>query len=597
MRDADTVLGIIQVRGEKRLPLEDVYRQLFNPTLYLKAYGKIYRNAGAMTKGMTDETADGMSLAKIESIIEEIRYERFRWTSVRRTYIPKKDGKQRPLGIPTWKDKLVQEVLRLILEAYYEPQFRDSSHGFRPAKGCHTALSNISINWKGTKWFIEGDIKGYFDNIDHEILLSILGANIHDNRFLELIKGLCRAGYCDDWAWHTTLSGVPQGGIISPILANIYLDRLDRFVEDELIPTYTNGTKRKGNPEYIALGTKIAKHRKEGDFDSANEATKLRRTIPSTMPDDPDYRRLRYIRYADDFLLGFVGTKVEATEIKDHLKTFLKEKLHLELSEGKTLITHAATEHARFLGYEIYAQHADDCITRNRRTINGKIGMLMPKTFVNEVCRAFMKDGKIVHQAERMNDSDFSIVSQYQSELRGYYQYYQMATNVSSLHKVRWVLETSLLKTLAMKHKTSVMSVVKSHKARTPTPHGEMTCIRVKVSRPNKDPLVATFGGIPLRRNQKAVIQDRAIHTFTQRSGRTELIKRLLAHECEVCGTEGPTEVHHIRALKDLTVPGRKEKPKWMKVMAARRRKTLVLCLGCHDDLHAGRPMKFRDKE
>jgi len=597
MRDADTVLGIIRVRGEKRLPLEDVYRQLFNPTLYLKAYGKIYRNAGAMTKGMTDETADGMSLKKIESIIEEIRFERFRWTSVRRVYIPKKDGKQRPLGIPTWKDKLVQEVLRLILEAYYEPNFRGSSHGFRPTRGCHTALSDIHHNWKGTKWLIEGDIKGYFDNIDHEILLAILGENIHDNRFLALIKALCRAGYCDDWRWHTTLSGVPQGGIISPILANIYLDRLDSYVEDELIPMYTKGTRRKTNPEYGRFSILIAKHRKEGDYTSAERLIKLRRTLPSGMTDDPDYRRLRYIRYADDFLLGYMGTKIEAQEIKDKLKTFLKEQLHLDLSEEKTLITHAASERAKFLGYEISALHADDYIFGNRRTINGIMGLRMPNTFVNKICQTVMADGRIMHRAELMNDNDFSIVSQYQSELHGYYQYYQMATNANDLYKVQWVLGISLLKTLAAKHKTSVTTVLKLYKTKTHTPHGEQTCFRVKVPRPNKDPLVATYGGIPLRRNIKAVIHDKAIHTFKVSSNRTELLKRLLANECEVCGKEDFTEVHHIRALKDLKVPGRKEKPQWMKVMSARRRKTLVLCRECHDDLHAGRPMKFRDVE
>lgn len=596
MRDADTVLGIIRVRGEKRLPLEDVYRQLFNPTLYLKAYGKIYRNTGAMTKGMTDETADGMSLKKIESIIEEIRFERFRWTSVRRVYIPKKDGKQRPLGIPTWKDKLVQEVLRLILEAYYEPNFRDSSHGFRPERGCHTALSDIYHNWKGTKWLIEGDIKGYFDNIDHELLLAILGESIHDNRFLAFIKALCRAGYCDDWKWHTTLSGVPQGGIISPILANIYLDRLDKYVEDELIPTYTKGTRRKANPEYQRLGYQIDRYRKEGDFTSAEELIKVRRSLPSQVSDDPDYRRLRYVRYADDFLLGYAGAKTEAQEIKDKLKTFLKEKLHLDLSEEKTLITHAASGKAKFLGYEISALHADDYISNDRRPINGMMGLRMPNAFVNRICQAVMTDGKVIHRAELMNDSDFTIVSQYQSELSGYYQYYQMASNVSSLHKVKWVMETSLLKTLAAKHKTSVQKIVELYKTHTNTPHGEMKCIRVEVTRPDKDPSAAMFGGIPLRRNIKAVIHDKATHTIIS-GGRTELLKRLLANECEVCGKEELTEVHHIRALKDLNVPGRKEKPQWMKVMSARRRKTLVLCHECHDDLHAGRPMKFRDVE
>ncbi len=186
-RDAETVLNVIRDRGNRGLLLEDVYRQLFNPSLYLRAYSRIYKNDGAMTRGVTKETADGMSMKKIESIIEAIRYERFRWTPVRRVKIPKKNGKTRPLGIPTWTDKLVQEVVRSILEAYYEPQFSNSSHGFRPERGCHTALSTIDRTWQGTKWFIEGDIRGCFDNIEHQILMSIIREKIKDNRFLRLL--------------------------------------------------------------------------------------------------------------------------------------------------------------------------------------------------------------------------------------------------------------------------------------------------------------------------------------------------------------------------------------------------------------------------
>jgi group II intron reverse transcriptase/maturase len=595
MRNAETVLGIIRVRGEKRLPLEDVYRQLFNPDLYLKAYGKIYRNTGAMTPGTTDETADGMSLTKIEKIIEAIRTEKFQWTSVKRVYIPKEDGKQRPLGLPTWTDKLVQEVLRLILEAYYEPQFSDGSHGFRPERSCDTALCHIYYNWRGTKWFVEGDIKGFYDNIDHEVLLSILSEKIHDHRFLRLVMALCNAGYCEDWKYHATLSGVPQGGIVSPILANIYLDKLDKYIEEELIPAHTRGTERGKNPEYDRLRDQIYYHRKRGNLARADELVQQRRSLPSLNPDDPNYSRLRYVRYADDFLLGFAGPKAETLEIKAKIKEFLKEKLRLELSEEKTLITHARTERARFLSYEIYEQHADDKMTGNRRSINGGIGLKMPMSFLERICQRYMQNGKVIHRAERLNDDDFSIISQYQSELRGYYQYYQLASNVSSFHKAKWVMETSLTKTLAAKHKTSVNKIVKKYKTSIETPHGLRKCLRLEIPREGKKPLVAVFGGISICRNMKAVIKDQAEHTFNARGGRTELIKRLLADECEACGDTGSVAVHHIRALKDLQVKGRKEKPEWMKVMAARRRKTMVLCLECHRKLHAGQPLVFRD--
>ncbi len=216
MRDADTVLGIICERGKTGLPLEDIYRQLYNPQLYLRAYDRIRRNDGAMTPGVTAETVDGMSLEKIKGIIEAVRFERYQWTPARRVYIPKKDGKLRPLGMPTWSDKLLQEVMRSLLEAYYEPQFSPASHGFRPERGCHTALSEVANRWKGTKWFIEGDISKCFDMLDHQVLMKILGEKLHDNRFLRLIENMLKAGYLEEWKWNATHSGTPQGGVITP---------------------------------------------------------------------------------------------------------------------------------------------------------------------------------------------------------------------------------------------------------------------------------------------------------------------------------------------------------------------------------------------
>ena len=227
MRTAEDVLTILQDRGKRKLPVEDVYRQLYNPALYLRAYGNIYSNNGAMTPGTTLETVDAMSMRKIEQIIVALRHERFRWTPLRRTHIPKKNGTLRPLGIPTWTDKLVQEAIRLLLAAYYEPQFADCSHGFRPGRGCHTALTEIQRTWKGTKWFVEGDIKSCFDSINHDLLLKILAEKIHDNRFLRLLAALFKAGYCEQWVSYELLSGTPQGGIVSPLLANIYLDQFE----------------------------------------------------------------------------------------------------------------------------------------------------------------------------------------------------------------------------------------------------------------------------------------------------------------------------------------------------------------------------------
>lgn len=301
MQTANAILGLIRERGKKGLPLERrVYRLLFNRDLYLMAYGKIYRNAGAMTHGVTDETPDGMSLAKIDALIEALRYERFQWLPARRTYIPKKNGKKRPLGMPVWTDKLVQEVLRLILEAYYEPQFSDHSHGFRPGRGPHTALREIYHKWNGTVWFIEGDISQCFDNLDHDLLLNIVSEQVRDTRFLKLLRDLFDAGYMEDWTYNKTLSGVPQGGIVSPLLANILLDKLDKFVEHVLIPQYTKGAKRKANREYNQLLHRSIRLRRQGNIEKAEELRTQAQQLPSQMTNDPDYRRLNYVRYADD---------------------------------------------------------------------------------------------------------------------------------------------------------------------------------------------------------------------------------------------------------------------------------------------------------
>ena len=588
MQDAETVLNVIRERGERGLPLENIYRLLYNRNLYLRAYGRLYSNQGAMTKGITAETVDGMSLAKIDRIIDELRYERFRWTPVRRVNIPKPNGKTRPLGIPTWTDKLLQEVIRMILEAYYEPQFSDRSHGFRPDRGCHTALSEVATSWDGVRWFVEGDIKGCFDNIDHEVMLSVLGETLHDNRFLNLLKYLMKAGYMEDWKYGRTLSGTPQGGVVSPILSNVYLDRLDKYIENMLIPAHTRGTRRQHNPLYKALGSRLAYHRKRGNHSLAKALRHEMQQLPSGNPYDPEYRRLRYVRYADDFVLGFIGPKAEAGQIKESLETFLRDNLKLELSKEKTLITHATSQAAGFLGYELINQQANTKHDHSgRRSINGRIGLRVPAKVIEQQCHAYMGNGKPAHRAELINDDDFTIVRRYQAEFRGVVQYYLLAYNVSHFGKLQWVIEESLAKTLAAKHKTTRRKVFRRLKSVTPTEHGERACLQVVVQQgEGKRPLVAQFGGIPLKRNKQAILVDQQPQRY--RSERTELIQRLLADECELCGSTVDVEVHHIRALRDLNVKGQGEKPLWIQVMAARQRKTLVVCRPCHLNAHGG---------
>ena len=589
MRTAETVLNVIRDRGERGLPLEDIYRQLYNRDLYLRAYGRLYRNRGAMTKGVTAETVDGMSMAKIDRLIDALRHERYRWTPVRRVHIPKSNGKTRPLGIPTWSDKLLQEVIRMILEAYYEPQFSDRSHGFRPKRGCHTALSEVANQWTGTRWFIEGDIKGCFDNIDHEVLLSVLGERLHDNRFLRLLRHLLGAGYLEEWRYGQTLSGTPQGGVVSPILANIYLDRLDQFVENVLIPAHTRGDKRRINPAWHALRRRMVRRRNRGDHVEAAQLRKQMQQLPSRDPQDPGYRRLRYVRYADDFVLGFSGPKAEARQVKESLATFLRDTLKLELSEEKTLVTHATSKAARFLGYELVNQQANDKHDRNgRRKVNGRIGVRVPAHVVEQHCRTYMKGGKPASRNVLIHDDDYSIVSRYQAEFRGVVQYYLLASNVSHFGRLQWVMNKSLAKTLANKHKTTARKVFRRYKGVAQTEHGERACLRVEVQRGGgKRPLVAQFGGIPLKRQRQAVLVDRRPRPY--RLERNELLQRLLADECELCGATEDIQVHHVRALRDLNVKGQRDKPLWVQTMAARRRKTLVVCRPCHTDIHAGR--------
>ena len=316
MQNAETVLGVLRERGRRGLPLDELYRQLFNPALFLLAYGRVYSNKGAMTPGADGETVDGMSLTRILRIIEAMRHERYRFRPVRRVHIPKKNGGRRPLGVPSWSDKLVGEVVRLLLEAYYEPAFSSRSHGFRPGRGCHTALSEVACTWTGTTWFIEADISDCFGSLDHQVMLSTLAEKIHDGRFLRLVGNMLRAGYLEDWTWNATLSGVPQGGVASPVMSNIYLDRLDKFVEDVLIPDNTRGARRARSRAYGRITAAIGRARASGDRTAVHDLRQQQRSIPSVNPVDPGYRRLRYIRYADDHLLGFTGPKAEAERIK-----------------------------------------------------------------------------------------------------------------------------------------------------------------------------------------------------------------------------------------------------------------------------------------
>lgn len=579
--------------GEKGEKLKRVYHLIRDRDLFLAAYGKLYANKGATTPGTDpNDTVDGMSLRRIDDIIKRLEEGTYQWKPVKRVYIKKRNGKLRPLGLPGWNDKLLQEVIRMVLEAYYEPQFSRYSHGFRPGRGCHTALDEIHKRWKGIKWFIEGDIKGCFDNIDHRVLLNLIRRQIPDERFLQLLKDMLKTGYMEDFRYHETYSGTPQGGVISPILSNIILNELDQFVSNELIPKYSLGKKRKRNSEYDAISYQMVKAKKAQDIERYKELAKKRRQIPSVKTDDDEFSRLYYIRYADDFLGGVAGPLSTALAIKEEIGEFL-QSIKLPMSDEKTFITHAATEEARFLGYELGVRRNDTKVTkdrngkRKRRSVNNTIQLYVPRDVAQKWLNRYQKDGKPRSRAEQLNNSDYEIVMSYNLEFQGLVNYYCLAVDVSKrLQPVKYVYMQSLVRTLAHKHKKSCSWVYRQYLTKFET---GVTGIMVTVPREEpKKPLIAKFGAKPIRRIKTAVLIDSKPKIVN--TGRNELVRRLLAEKCELCGSTENIEVHHIRKISDLKkrYKGRKNPPKWVVFMIERNRKSIVVCRSCHRKIDSG---------
>jgi len=597
MTFAQKYIEIVHSRSERGLELRKVYRNIQHRELFLDAYGKLYANKGATTPGVDPEnTIDGMSLERIDEIIEKLKQGTYQWQPVRRTEIPKKNRKDklRPIGTSVWSDKLLQEVIRMVLAAYYEPKFSEHAHGFRPNRGCHTALQEIYATWTGTKWFIEGDIRACFDGIDWDILWNIIGRDIKDERFLKLLRGMFKAGYMQDWKYYNTYSGTPQGNGASPVLANIILNELDRFVEDELMPQYNKGEKRRLNPKYQQLAYEMRKAKAEGDKALYQQLKREKQATPSADPYDPHYCRIKYIRYCDDFLLGFTGSRKEALEIKQKIQDFLNT-IKLTLSEEKTLITHATQGRARFLGYDLYVGRDDTKLTTNKnqakrtlRSLNGKIILSVPKDVAKKWQYRFTEKGKPTHRTYLFNCSDYEIIQTYGMEFQGLVNYYQMAHNVSTrLYPVKYSYQQSLVKTLAAKHKQPTSWVYRKYARKSDQ---GIRALIIEIPNPNNPdkPLTAKFGDKPIRFNPNIVIKDNIAQHY---HGRNELVGRLLANECELCSSSEKIEVHHVRKLKDVKkkYQGQQEPPAWAKFMMARNRKTVVVCHQCHVAIHAGK--------
>ena len=584
---AQKYIEIVHERGKKGLELERVYRNLRQPGMFLLAYNELYAKHGATTEGVDPEDdIQKMSLELVESIVHDLEQGTYRWKPARRIYVEKPNGGLRPISIPCWKDKLLQGALRLVLNAYYEPQFSDCSHGFRPNRGCHSALGEIVKRWAGTVWFIEGDIKGCFDNIDHAKLLTIIGRKIKDERLMKLLKEMLEAGYMEDWVYKRNYSGTPQGGVVSPILANIFLNELDNFIAKTLIPKYTkgDGKKRTPNPAYWEALNARRRAMNRGDLAEAKRQRAIMQSLPSFVADE-GYRRLRYVRYADDFLLGLIATKEEALAIKEEVRQFLAD-LGLTLSEQKTRITHAKTEKAEFLGYEIGIALDNSWRTKKRRSINGAPVLRVPHYVLRKWRTKYMKAGKTVGRTELRDENDFEIVRTYAAEYNGVVNYYEMALNRSVFHDVKGHFTESLVKTLAAKHKCRISRIYKKYQREQ---KDGPNYIEVRLERPNKAPLVARFGEISLRYHRLAYhLNDKKQEHYFHRNQQSD---RLLAEVCELCGKTGPLQGHHVRKLSDLVkrYQGRKQPPDWVVKMSALRRKTLFLCPTCHHDVQMGK--------
>jgi len=593
-------LGTISKRDKR---INGLFRLLEDRVLWHEAYANIYANKGAITPGVNEVTLDGFSEERVAAIIVRLKNGTYRFQPTRRVYIPKKSGKKRPLGISSGDDKLVQEVVRIILERIYEPIFEKTSHGFRPGHSPHTALTQIGDQWNGVKWLVDMDIRDYFTTINHDLLMSFLAKKIEDKRFLRLMQAMLDAGYLEEWSYHATYSGVPQGSIVSPVLANVYLHELDLFMKN-LKKDFDRGKRRGKNRLYYRYSGKIERLRKRWDTLKGKEGKEqelqaiqqeirrvdhLRKQLPSSDPFDEGYKRLVYCRYADDFAIGIIGSFADAETVRQQVTAFIQETLKLTIAEEKSHIRHSK-KGMIFVGYEVKTYSGDRVIKMKRGTrhttlksVSERIQLHIPKEKLSKFCATKgygnYETAKAIHKKEWTQSSDAEIILAYNAELRGLANYYALALNTKTvMHKLAHVWRVSLLKTLANKHKTSVNKIAK----RLKTEDGYALIVPGE----KKTRVIRIFRLKDLRTplpSDPATDQQPNVYIWTL--SRSEVIKRLNRGKCEYCGMkQGPFEVHHIRKMKDVA----KGKALWQQQMAAKNRKTLILCQRCHHQLHAG---------
>lgn len=594
MRSPIAVLKSLEEKAtQKGYVFERLYRNLYKPEFYLLAYQNIAKSQGSMTEGTDGMTLDDMTVGRIERIIASLKDHSYQPHPARRENIPKKSNpsKTRPLGIPSTDDKLVQEVVRMLLEAIYEPTFSTYSHGFRPKRSCHTALSEIKTTFSGVQWVIEGDIKACFDSFDHHVLIDILRRRIKDEHFIALMWKMLKAGYMEQWTYHHTYSGTPQGSGVSPILANIYLSELDRYLEQYQEQFTVGAQKRKASKAYERARriyrTQKALLDQSHTKDTVRAFKEAQQNLLNTLyytPADRDYQSLHFNRYADDFVVGIIGSRKDAEQVKADIRDFLANTLKLTLSEEKTKITHSS-ELIDYLGYQFTVRRSRNAKRDEngvlRRMWYGKVALYVPHDKWVQKLKEYQafkivtgNDGKErwkpLHRGKLMHKDAIAIISQFNAEIRGLYNFYSMAENVSVLNNFAFIMKGSFLKTLAAKGNTSCNKIRKKYEQ-----DGVISIPYVTKSGPKRCEFY--HDGFTKKATLSSLNAD-TLPQYVKYSKPNSLAKRLKAGICELCGAETrEIHMHHVRRLKDLT--GRDDLELKMMQM---RRKSIALCPECY---------------
>jgi group II intron reverse transcriptase/maturase len=584
--------------SDKAWTNHDLYRLMYQEELYIVAYERIKSKPGNMTPGADEETLDGFSLGKMQEIIQAMRTEQFHFKPVRTTFIPKANGKLRKLGIPCVRDKVVQEVMHMILEAIYDSPhgayFRETSHGFRPNRSCHTAMREFRGKWSAVNWLIEGDIQACFDEIEHHTLVAILRKKIKDERFLNLIWKLLNAGYMDlHGERKDSLIGSPQGGIVSPILANVYLHELDAFVEG-LRTELEKGKEKRRNPTWRRLIKR--KHRliarkqtRTGEF---KDLLKRTRDVPAMLVNDPEFIRVKYLRYADDWLIGVCGSRALAEEIKERVKCFLKDHLHLTLSEEKTCITNTRTEEAFFLGTilkignggnaKLTRQTSRTGKTFKRRTTGSETVMKapLPRLMKRLAQRGFCtNEGKATPKPGWAFLDEDQIVSLYSGVNRGIQNYYRFVDNWEQVRRVQHTLRFSLAKTLAQKFKITVAKVFQRY--------GKEFTIVVRGTGGKEDRKVSFYLNHNWAKQREAFQGGEYPDIDLVRTAIRMRTRSKLGKPCCICGeTAGQVVMHHVRHVRKLS--DKREATGFNRILRAINRKQIPVCPPCHGNIHRG---------